>query len=117
MKRRGTDEERKAYQRAYYHANKEHKKASISHARRKRLYGLEANQVGELFDKANDRCQCCAAPVARPLTGAPAYTVGNIDHCHTTGVVRGILCNCCNQALGLLKDRPELAVAYLKRQT
>ena len=29
----------------------------------------------------------------------------HIDHCHTTGVVRGILCSKCNIALGLLKDK------------
>jgi len=27
-----------------------------------------------------------------------------IDHCHITGAVRGLLCNQCNTALGLLKE-------------
>jgi hypothetical protein len=29
-----------------------------------------------------------------------------IDHCHETGVVRGVLCHWCNTALGLAKDDP-----------
>jgi hypothetical protein len=40
-----------------------------------------------------------------------------VDHDHTTGEVRGILCNNCNRALGLLGDstqRLESATDYLK---
>lgn len=40
-----------------------------------------------------------------------------IDHCHKTKNVRGLLCQACNMAIGLLKDNPETAVkiaAYLK---
>lgn len=38
------------------------------------------------------------------------------DHCHSTGVFRGLLCNLCNKGLGLFKDNPELlqrASAYV----
>ena len=35
-----------------------------------------------------------------------------IDHCHATGVVRGVLCDGCNTAYGLLRDNA-LVVAGL----
>jgi hypothetical protein len=41
-----------------------------------------------------------------------------IDHCHTTGKVRGLLCHACNQALGLMQDdtkRMLLAIEYVER--
>ena len=40
-----------------------------------------------------------------------------VDHCHTTGEVRGLLCFGCNTALGRFKDDPTLlknAIKYLQ---
>jgi len=42
----------------------------------------------------------------------------NIDHCHDTGAVRGVLCKKCNLALGLANDDPKILsglIAYLER--
>lgn len=42
----------------------------------------------------------------------------SIDHCHETGVARGLLCELCNQGIGCLRDDPkilETALEYLRR--
>ena len=65
----------------------------------KRNYG---RTVGE-----DDRCELCSS----------ATTLG-IDHCHSTGVVRGVLCRNCNTGLGLFKDNADLlrrAIKYLAK--
>lgn len=41
-----------------------------------------------------------------------------IDHCHKTGIVRGVLCNSCNLGLGKFKDNIEslqTAIKYLEQ--
>jgi hypothetical protein len=32
-----------------------------------------------------------------------------VDHCHRTDLVRGVICNGCNTALGMIRDNPVTA--------
>ena len=71
-------------------------------------YGITATEYESLLKESGGECAICQ----RPFGGeAP-----RIDHCHTTGKIRGLLCHNCNAALGLFKDSPEVlsrAVEYL----
>lgn len=47
------------------------------------------------------------------------YSVLPVDHCHTTGAIRGILCQKCNSGLGFFRDNKELlqqAIVYLSKR-
>jgi hypothetical protein len=54
-------------------------------------------RVMELWRAANGKCQICDAEPANLY----------LDHDHTTGALRGFICNECNHAIGLCKDSAE----------
>jgi hypothetical protein len=62
-------------------------------------YGITIEQYETMLAQQRGVCAVCASA---PSDGKPL----DVDHCHTTNVVRGLLCNPCNMALGLLKDDP-----------
>jgi len=116
-------EKHNAHQKEYYQRHKEkmsiinknyynnHKKEIIKRHREyflKSLYGLSITEFNNLLLTQNNRCAICK----EPLDLQNPHSVV-IDHDHLTGKIRGILCNKCNLAIGLLRDNPE----YTKRAT
>lgn len=61
---------------------------------------MSAEQYAEMVARQKGRCAICGDP--------PGNRGLSIDHCHATGVVRGLLCTNCNQALGKFRDDPRL---------
>lgn len=74
---------------------------------RGRDYGLTPEQVEAMYVARDGRCETCGREMSRTRVrgGAP---VACIDHCHTTGAVRGMLCVACNTTLGKMRDNPAL---------
>lgn len=79
-----------------------------------RRYGITVDQWDEMFAAQNGVCAICL----RPPSGRGPNRFLNVDHCHATGAVRGLLCSLCNVALGRLRDDPAVvrrAAEYLER--
>lgn len=76
----------------------------------KSQYGITVEEFNQMVDIQGGRCACCK----REPQGKGAAAVLNVDHDHVTGRVRGLLCNPCNQAMGLMKDNPVMIRQLLK---
>lgn len=89
----------------------------------KRLYGLTLEQWETIHVLQGGACAICVKPfpsldvLRRDPESRRAVAT---DHCHATGVVRGLLCNGCNTGIGMLRDSPEVAkraAKYLSRSS
>ena len=101
-----------------YHSGRSkasHKKAQTNYSLRK--YGLTTEGYTQMFAQQGGSCAICACAI-HPM-GSPVgrMELAHVDHCHTTGKVRGLLCAYCNTSLGKMRDDPERlrrAAAYLE---
>src|SRR5690606_5587543 len=74
-----------------------------------REYGITLDDYFAMLERQGGVCAICHQECQTRNSLA-------VDHCHETGRVRGLLCNRCNRALGLLRDDPEVirrAASYL----
>jgi len=74
-------------------------------------YGITDSDLARMVAAQSNKCAVCEDHFTDSRKR-------HVDHCHSTGVVRGLLCSLCNVGIGHFRDKPELllkAVAYLKR--
>ena len=62
-----------------------------------RKYGVTPEQVSSMAEEQEQRCLICKKETV----------VLCVDHCHQTGVVRGLLCHACNLGIGIFQDDPQ----------
>lgn len=73
----------------------------------KNIYNLSEKDFYKLIDSQNCKCALCDKELERSTLSKSTH----IDHCHDTGIVRGILCSVCNTQLGIyekLKKNPKV---------
>lgn len=79
-----------------------------------RTYNITTEDYQEKLRQQNGVCAICGKLETKEYNGSVINLA--VDHCHTAGKVRGLLCNSCNVALGGFKDSKELltkAINYL----
>lgn len=86
-------------------------KVKYRHWQIRNKYGLSVEQYNEMREAQGGRCAICRLPFSKEP---------HVDHDHTTGAVRDLLCADCNLGLGRFKDSPDLlasAITYLAKHT
>jgi len=71
-------------------------------------YGITIEEYNELFIKQGGRCAICG----RHQSELRKHLF--VDHEHTTGAVRGLLCNKCNFGIGYFQDNDQLLLEAAK---
>jgi hypothetical protein len=78
-------------------------------------YGITEEKLNEMYHRQQGRCAICDSLI--DLSGQNKRSAC-IDHNHSTGEVRALLCNHCNRGLGMFLDEPKLlrlAANYLEK--
>jgi hypothetical protein len=83
-----------------------------------RCYGITYNDYERMHREQDGLCALC---LTEGFTMAKHHKLKLVvDHCHTTGEVRGLLCHNCNRGLGLFQDNPDVlrkAASYVEGAT
>jgi hypothetical protein len=90
------------------YSKEKRKDVNYLRARQAKKFNTTPEHLHELF-ATQSVCQICKQVDERRAL--------SIDHNHSTGKVRGLLCDACNKALGCFKDsieNLENAIQYLK---
>jgi hypothetical protein len=93
-----------ARKRAWNVANRDKVRARARDNYIKRLYGISRADYDALLVRQGGLCAICRKPSKLRLC---------VDHCHFTGMIRGLLCRKCNSGLGCLGEDQRALVAAL----
>ena len=117
-------EQLKQYHADYYAKNKDKIKSypsQLKHASKdahlRRTYGIQIEEYNRLLTEQDGVCAVCQKTETTKHQNGKTTSLC-VDHCHSTGRVRGLLCRNCNGGIGKLQESAELlrkAAEYLER--
>jgi len=87
---------------------REQKKEKVKDYQLKRKFGLSLDEYQKMLEEQKGVCKICGQVENNKQLA--------VDHCHTTGQIRGLLCGSCNRGIGYFRDSQDLllkAVQYL----
>jgi len=97
--------------------NAKHSKGKLLNQNLVKNFGITLEQFNAMLASQNGVCVICGQPPEN--TNQRNHRL-HVDHCHTCGAVRSLLCSKCNNGLGCFRDDPALllkAISYLNAHT
>ncbi len=89
---------------------KSEKKAKFRNLKLRIRYGITFEDKIKILEEQNNKCKICFVALVAD------HQDTHIDHEHSTGKIRGVLCKLCNTLLGLARDNSQIlqeAINYL----
>lgn len=77
------------------------------------MYGITIEQRNEMLVSQNHKCSICGVDEVNAVKGKLV-----VDHNHTTGSIRALLCHNCNTLIGHCKESEDVllnAIQYLRK--
>ena len=108
---------RKSHLDTYHNKGGKELQAKRSFKNNLKKYGITPEQYWNMYENQNGSCKICSQKDTH-LTGRK-YNLF-VDHCHSSGIVRGLLCHHCNVGMGHFKDNIDLlekAIKYLNENS
>lgn len=112
------------YMIAYYKSTEERTNKRNTYAREYHnnnyflhTYGITNEQYTEILIQQNGKCAVCLKEETAVSKEGKIKRL-SVDHNHTTGIIRGLLCSGCNTGLGMLKEDIEIVeslILYIKK--
>jgi hypothetical protein len=103
-----------SYQVSYRHKNRD----ILCDKERERKFGINKLDYAKMLHSQNGVCAICSNPETATRHGK--FKALAIDHDHSTGKVRGLLCSDCNTGIGKLKEKKDIflsAIQYLDKHS
>lgn len=100
---------------AYREKTKDKQRRAVRAWRLKNDYGITIEEYESILDSQGNVCKICGNPETAKFRGVLKSLA--VDHCHKTGLVRGIICDSCNVGIARFRDNPDVmraAIQYLE---
>ena len=93
------------YRKRYNQKHPDKVRAGQRRRKLRHLYGIEEHDYQRLLQEQGGRCAICGGQDEQHLS---------VDHDHSTGEIRGLLCRQCNLVIGNAQEDPNILEASMR---